>query len=232
MICVPPDYEYDTFCGKTVSDSDVCADFKKLFNHCFKGTFSDGEFSQKMRKNTTDWIERTNGCMRYECNDKIGKVSWSMCNSTDEETRMCIDGQCHVEDKEAMVEDGKTWSVEIDMSDADVKPEDLDLVEVKTNISELTGVDSEDIVLAVEVDDSGKLVRVVVYVKDEETATIVADKVKDVANEGENCTYGTLCLMSNIQVNQLQHTSSGPRTMVSMFSVMIVLTAAIIQVSL
>ena len=87
-LCVSPNYKCDSFCGVNVSSSEKCKQFN-LFNHCYIATAqNDGELIQQKRKNATLFENRTNGCVKYQCNNEVGPISWSLCNSTDIVTRM------------------------------------------------------------------------------------------------------------------------------------------------
>jgi len=84
-ICVPPDYGYNTFCAESVtSSSQNCQKFRALFNHCYKGAYDDGEFIQQKRQNATDYENQSNGCIRYQCINSTGPVSYNSCDSSSE----------------------------------------------------------------------------------------------------------------------------------------------------
>ncbi len=69
IVCVPSDYNSETFCNKTVnSASDTYREFQLLFNHCYDGACIDGEFIQQKRNNSAE-LERnmTHECAQYQC---------------------------------------------------------------------------------------------------------------------------------------------------------------------
>ena len=172
------------YVGRCVNETGLCeytpiAGYDELVgqqNKCYELVCEDNKrWAIHRRENATDWEDRTNDCMHYECHNESGYMSWSMCNSTKEEKRICMNEQCIVED-----EHDKGWSVELDVKD--LSPEELDILDPLTSIGELTGVDREHLSLAVEVDESGNIMRVVVFVKDEETATMLADTMNSIAD--------------------------------------------------
>jgi len=210
-VCVPPDYKYDEFGNKPVSTNDDCKDFQDLFNHCYKGAFIDGGLVQQVRKNATMFEGRTDGCVECHCYNDTGPVSWSLCNSTDKVNKVCVDGFCN----ESRIYEENTWIVEIKVDD-DVKPEELDTAEMSSNITSLTGLSEDEFTIGFEIDGNGHVVRIILYVKDEKNANMIADAVDDI-KKGEGCTYGIFCRTTGVRVTDGEFLmSNSPRVMISL----------------
>ena len=52
----------------------------------------------------------------------------------------------------------------------------MNTTEIANTLSDLTGIEADKIKMAVELDEKGRVVRILVYVKDEKTANLIADK--------------------------------------------------------
>jgi len=199
VVCVPPDYTSTYFLKAYVTRSvSECQSFEKLFNHCYQGTFIDGYMRQQLRKNATDYEDLTNGCMEYHCSNQSGRVSWSLCNSTENVSNICIRGQC-VSDAMPRTPNGKKWSVVLLLVSDEVKPDDVNITDIALITSNMSGVDVNDIVIGVEVDDEGYVISVVVYVDDEEMANSIAYAVQEM-DKGEQCQHGVLCKTKSVTI--------------------------------
>ena len=121
------------------------------------------------RDNATKWENQTNECIHYECDNSSGFIWWSMCNSSDNINRTCVNGQC-IDGK--VVEDRK-WRVEISIEE--IKAIDINITNIIDDIANLTGIAKEELTVGIEIDDNGHVISIIVYIEDEETANIVAD---------------------------------------------------------
>ena len=199
-VCVPPDYKSDYFAEAYVTrNSTVCEPFERAFNHCYEGKYIDGEFRQIMRKNATDYENQTNECMEYHCFNESGRVPWSKCNSTKSDGNMCVDQKCVKSDYYV-----KKWAVVLEFNERKVKAEDVDVVTVAVDISNMTGIDIDVMVVGAEYDDDGYAIDVVVYVDEEDMAISIRDEV-NAMDKGEGCRYGVLCMTkkAKIRVSEL-----------------------------
>ena len=194
-VCVSPDYNFDSFCGRPVnSSSDTCISFMKVFNHCYKGTYNEGEIGTEKRKNATDWENKTSGCMMYQCNNESGSLSWSICNSSESTSLMCLDDKCIQKDSYA----DRKASVVIDFTDG-VNVNEMNLTDLIETISRLCGLDPSEIEIGFEIDDYGYVMSVTVFVDDESTAKVIAEKINDL-DKGEGCGYAILCKRKTVRV--------------------------------
>jgi len=195
-VCVSPEYQSDMFGDKSVtSDTENCKLFRSLFNQCWKGALVDGEIVPSMLKNASNWKKQTNGCIMHECDNATGPVQWSLCNSTNEEVKMCVAGKCV---NNETTEKPSRVSVEIELAVA-VNVSDMNTTEILEVISTEFGVDTSGMSVAWETDEEGHITHVIVYVDDEETAYVLADKI-DTMDKGDDCRYGILCKSKTAQV--------------------------------
>ena len=168
-VCVPPDYESNSFLGHNVTrDPETCYNFQTMFNHCYYGDFVDSIIIPHKRKNATDWEKKTNNCAVFQCNNVTGATSWSECNSTDELNRICVDGLCMNDQKETS---GQTIYVEIEVDPTKVGMIDTEVF--KETLVKECKIDPDSIKVGWETDKEGKIFHVLVYVDDEETANLV-----------------------------------------------------------
>jgi len=179
-------------------DSPLCQAFYGYFNHCYEGTYIDGEVRQQKRKNATDFESQTNECMEYHCYNDTGRLSWSLCNSTDVLTNICVDGKCVGGND--YTPGSRRWSVVVELSDDEVKAGDLDFTEIAVAASNMTGIDFTDIVVGAVFDDEGYVVRIILYVDDEQKAKVMADEMK-VKAEGGDCEYGVICKAKSVTIH-------------------------------
>jgi len=66
----------------------------KQENHCYEVACDGTKWAIMKRKNATEWENKTDECRRYQCSNEKGPVSWSICNSTRNVGRMCVNGKC------------------------------------------------------------------------------------------------------------------------------------------
>jgi len=193
VVCVPLDYNSTTFCKKYHVKVSSCEEFVSQHNQCYEVLdWQAEEITVKKRANATLWEKKTNNCFEYECVNTSGGFAWSKCNTTDDTQRMCIENEC-VEGDEAFDKD--TWGVEVRVN---ITPNDLDLDELTNILNNATGIN--EIRIGTEaVSSTGNVVRIVIYVNDENIANTIANFVED-KNKGGECTYGILCNASTAQV--------------------------------
>ena len=170
-VCVPPDYNNTEIGGITVtSDTDTCKSFQQLDNHCYYSEYNDnGSFIMRKRNKAIEWEKQSNECIERRCINETGFVSWSMCNSTNETNRVCVNNEQCVEKKNV-----KKPYIEVDVDDS-LKILDVNLTTTTDTISLLCNVSSSGITVGYESDDDGNIIRIIIYVDDEDTANIVAD---------------------------------------------------------
>ena len=169
-ICVPDDYndiQSTSFCSvKDIEPSKILFQeaYDNLTNHCYEGICLGDALGQIQRMNASEWINRTNGCYEYECDNERGGVSHSKCGDL-----VCINGECTSEDniREAV------WFVEIEISDSGDDP--ISIQGILVELRALTGID--DLAIKIEYDEEGYIVSATVYVDDKTTASIIADFV-------------------------------------------------------
>ena len=95
-----------------------------------------------------------------------------MCNKTNE---VCENDQC-VNVKEV------TYYVEIEIDGVNVT--DFSMTEIQSAISNLTGIEEDQIRIRVDTNDINEVIRIIVIVDDEKTAEIISKSVNTVIDEG------------------------------------------------
>jgi len=192
-VCVSPDYSYSSFCNIPVTrNSDLCQQFEKEFNNCYKGFYDDnGAIIEEKRKNATEWEGMSNGCAVYRCDNSTGKLSWSLCNSSDGIDLVCFEGECQEKDS-----NGETgWAVEVDV-------EPTEWTEVNyTNIFDEIGFDDSEVRIGLETDNNGNVIRVIIYCDDAEIAKIIVSIIEEIEQSSE-CT-NLLCRRKAIRIKNL-----------------------------
>jgi len=201
-VCVSPDYGFTNFSEMVITphdNDDECKSFYNYFNSCFKGTYKDGRVLQEKRRSTKEWEGQASECAEYICYNDSGFVAWSKCNSTDTLTRICEIGKC--------VEKGDSTpsktSIEVRLIDA-VNISSINIVELLETLSNLSGVDTEELSIGWETDEDGDVISIIFYIEDEEKARAIARKIDDI-DEGEGCEYGVLCKVKSVQVIAKEH---------------------------
>jgi len=191
-VCVPPDYTSLSFCGKDVyfsSSSLTCEAIYEESNSCYEVIIQDkNTVIVNKRANATEWENQTNDCVEYVCDNESGRKLLSSCQNKDGKTFVCTDDNKCVESKE-LEEGDEGATVVINMEPTIIT--DFNKTEFIISLSNLTGVEASKMKIAVELDDKGRVIRIMIYVRDEKTAKIIANKVNDLNKD--DCTYGILC---------------------------------------
>jgi len=131
----------------------------------------------------------------YVCDNDAGQVAWSLCNSSDSTSRVCVSDICVEESKE----ETKGWSVEINY-DNDVKFDEINITGLTESISLLSGISAVDIKIGVKTDDKGNVVSIIAYVENEKSALAIESSLKNLP-KGTQCQYGVLCRTKTISVH-------------------------------
>ena len=198
LVCVPPNYTADKFCGRTdLYKSDSCEEVSAQINRCFGVSVDEGDGSVVIaqRENSTAWVNQTNGCMNFTCDNKTGPAALAICKSDDEVNRMCVDGAC-VEER---AKEEIAWIVEIDIEKTDAA--EVNTTELKAEISDMCHLDPERITIATEVDENGQVVRVLVFVDSKDSAQVIAELVNGISSASGECGYdNTLCRSKRTRV--------------------------------
>jgi len=170
--------------GKCNETSGECEYEKKTGwepdNHCYEVLCEGNEWVVKKRKNATEWEKLSDDCIRYECNNDTGSVAWNMiCNNSDELTQMCIDGKCI--NNKTLIEEAV--SIVFELVDG-VLADDINATETKVRIVTEFGIEPDRVKIGWEVNDEGKVVRIVIFVDNVETAENILKSVQE-CNESQ-----------------------------------------------
>jgi len=190
LVCVPPDYESDKFGSLDVSSQNPnCTAFRNEFNHCYEGTYVDGEVGSRKRKNATLYESQTNGCIEYYCDNENGEMTRDLCNDTNGVTQTCVNNNiCVVSDKPAI-------SVDIELNPKTVRITEFNATDILLYLSKKYGGKTDLMKIGFDTDDEGYVVRIVVIVDDKETAESIAAGIDE-----DDC-YGVLCKKKKVTVH-------------------------------
>jgi len=205
LVCVPADYTSSSFAGlHSICKSSSCEELaSNINNYCFE-IVVDGDnigILQK-RSNATAWESQTNGCIHYYCDNESGGVSWSMCNSTDDTSRICVENECKDNTLNYVpINDGE-WTVEIIVDGIDTN--DVNINEIIETTSAMCGVDKNKLKIGLEFDDHGRVTRIYVIVDDKNTADVISQTVNyctaDETKGESKCDYDIVLRMKRARV--------------------------------
>ena len=191
FVCLPPEYSNSTFCGiKEFCKLRSCEELGGQINQCFEVV---GCTSVKKRSNVKSWESQTTGCMRYVCDNSSGFVSKNKCDSNE----ICINDECKESNKVY-----QEWKVEIEINATE--NEDMDMETMKRIISNVSGVNEDEMTIGVERDDEGRITKIVVFVNDEKSAEKIVVSINNM-DKGDNCNNGILCRSTEVQAMKNEH---------------------------
>ena len=221
QICVPPDYKSSTCGGKnTTSDLPDCQHFQSMFSHCFNPVYDSesGMLIEEKSKNASEWENQSNGCIKYACDNTSGKLSWSLCNSSETSHKLCMNDECN--DKDALMDGKITIEIDIEATETD----EVNIYDIERQIELLSGIDGREFTIALEADEHGKIIRVIIFIDDAEKATRIAEALDSIGNVS-GCSYGILCRIKTIHLNGTAELSYGIVTKNDIVLMVIFITA-------
>ena len=122
-----------------------------------------------------------------------------MCNNTDEVSRICINEEC-LENKEVNDNDNNPV-VEIELN-IGLNVNVMNTNEILHQIAEVSGIgDISGVTIGWATNEEGLIIRVIVYVENEEVAKVIAKAVNEL-DRGEGCEahFGVLCKTKNVRL--------------------------------
>ena len=131
----------------------------------------------KKRDNATEWENQTNGCVRYKCDNDYGNITLNICNNDGGIKYKCTDDfKCVIDEPPV----NKEWSVVIEFEEGEVSVAEMDITYFMNELSTKCGIEAKEIVIAVETDENGNIVRFIIYVNSENTANVIVNGVKEI----------------------------------------------------
>jgi len=189
-VCVPPDYEGSTFCDANVTP-DKCEDLTKLFNHCYYPSYTFDSFYQLKRDNATKWELHTNTCGVFVCDNATGPIAWSACNSSDDNSRLCMKEKC-IDNYTTTLEG---WYVDIEFDGVN-----FTLIDASAIDATIAGLGANATV-GISADPEGQVTHIILDVADQAVATLISNGVQALANSSLcEYQYGVLCDYKEITV--------------------------------
>ena len=77
------------------------------------------------------------------------------------------------------------------------------MVDSETVSRNLTNINDDEFIIEIVTDDNGNVVKVLIYVDDEETANIISDNINGIDKSGE-CRYGVLCRTTRTVITKIE----------------------------
>jgi len=180
-----------------------------------------------MKKNATEWESHVHACVEYLCDREFGPILEVVCESTEQQKRVCMNDGC--------LEISPGTRVEIDINTMYI--EEFDMVKVSEAITDLTGL--QQLKVGVQPAEETFMVRVVVLVPDESSGATIVDAVNRM-DRGKGCEYGTLCRAKTVRLVTdplgdlsiplvLSEGKSNHNIIITMMLVMILMVLAIVH---
>ena len=196
-VCVTVDYKSTMICNRIIRSEDEHPQYNlNDRNQCAEVFLcGNGKPTVKERWNTTLWKNRTTGCIEYECDNETGPVKHNICNSSEGIDRLCIDDKCVVDSP-----DDEEWKVEIEFNQT---MEAFDAEEFKQVIITITQLDADEMRIGIEHDDYGQIERIIIFVKDEDKAKVIADSIESRVDDCGDET-SPICQVREIHVSRVK----------------------------
>ena len=133
--------------------------------HCYEERCFKGAVTPVLSKNAPEWEGRTDACVEYKCDDESKRdIMISACVEKNGQRQMCINDMCKPVDS--------SLSVYINVDDG-MNAADFTSDELAETIRKSTGIDVNTV--GIELGDDGKVVRVIVFVDNEQSARMIVD---------------------------------------------------------
>jgi len=171
-MCFPIDYNSSTFCGRNIA---IDPSSYEQHNQCYEAIVvcTDNSTRVQRRANATQWVD---GCFTYQCSNQNDAIRWSECNSTNETKWTCVSGECVNED--ALDDE---WRIEVEIEDLNVT--EFNETETLHIISKVSRIDLSKIDIASQIDDNGRVTKIIVIVNDKQTANEIAKNLEHVCEQ-------------------------------------------------
>jgi len=137
------------------------------------GACIDNEVTAVKRKEFIEFEKQRTGCIEHTCDNDIGLITWSLCNSTESQNLVCMNDRC-IEDKSVMDEKVK---IEIEIEEG-LKAIEMNTSDFVESLSLQLGIEKELISMAYECDNEGNIVRIILYVNNEQDVNAIVEGVK------------------------------------------------------
>jgi len=185
IVCVPLDYVDSMFCEMPICKTTHCEQEMSKYNQCYELVkCGEPDAEVRLRANASEWIQQTDGCVEYICNNRTGRVSWSNCNSSD-----CVQGTCATPYAAAGTEEYEV------LFDVDMPVDDWNMTNTTNTVISIGTVDiRNETKVGVAINGQGGVVRVLMLTTDFESAELVSDVAKHCARDPESpVTYDDMC---------------------------------------
>jgi len=169
-------------------------------NQCYDVVCDEDSHRWVFQKNTnaTEWEKRMNGCFEYKCDNVTGLFHNNICETSDNSVHECVNDTCIVKAPPS----DKDWSVEIELQEG-VTVNDMNVTDVLETIRLQCGIDTASVTVAWESDEKGNIIRIILYLEDEDEANKLSVSVNKM-EKGKGCEFGVLCKSKLVTVVPVQ----------------------------
>ena len=175
-----------------VPSSAICrvdGDFCSSFAYC---TGNSG-ICLASEDSTMDVLKKlSNGCIVYQCDKINGFQAIAKCTNNE----VCINDECVVNDTI-----NKQWAVDVDLQVNSTDSMMINSYQITVELSKISDLSADDIVVAIQYDQDGNLTGITVYVDDEKQANTIVQTLKSF-DESDNCD-SILCRSDHVHKRQI-----------------------------
>jgi len=188
--CVNSSYVDPSFGGITqFCRYENCLDLDVLNTSCTQMACVNGEWIAQKRDEIIAWEEQSTECVNYSCDCSddfnVQYNSEYICFGDAKNTNVCMGARCG--DVNEFLNKGAVVIIDIDETPMD----DVNNTELKVYIASETTIKEDTITVTSNVEDTGYVIQVVVYVEEEEDAKVVAQLADDLGKT--SCTESLFC---------------------------------------
>jgi len=214
-VCVSSQYPGSSFGGKDVTpDEEVCKTFRSLINCCYAPFYveEDDEFVERMMWNASVWVNQTEHCGVYECDNNTGRVGWSLCNDSDTNSQICLSDMC-IDDWKGKLQG---WSVVLEYENG-IPFDEMTIGELMYELQFSTyalymNVNClRNISFGVETNAEGIVTKNIIRVADRASGQSILQVLYSYYR-GKNCKYPLLCNVTDATVTGGDYSSSSPQS--------------------
>jgi len=201
FICVPENYVNESFCSHTVLayGNEQCNRLSEMENKCYDVVDNCyGMQIAQQKHSAEEWKHRSNGCVRYYCDNETGNNGTILCNFGGSEREICLSYQCVLY---GSVKDSEYLDIAVNTSATRISLIGFDLESISDELSNISGISSESMTIGVECDAEGIIVHVFVFASRDNLQTIVSALIE------YGCNFGLLCRYMSARLHEVDSLS-------------------------
>jgi len=193
----------------------------KLKNICVSSDYKSDTFGGKNVTSNTETCQTfrnmLNQCYKPEEEQTTGYISKHVCTDLPDVTRKCEDGKCVIDKKPS----DKPWLVIINLKEETIRMDEVNITEINEILKNNPKTNTIEVRIGWESDEHGYAIRVILYLKDEDTMKIVYQVFDEMLSEKEKCEYGFVKRIKSIQQIPVEQIVSGTKSIHNSIIVML-----------